>query len=153
MDGTRWLDDAQQRAWRGYVSMQARLTARLNHQLQADSELSLPDFDVLVQLTDAAGHRVRVFELARALEWEKSRLSHHLSRMQKRGLVDREECLDDARGAFVVLTPAGREAIGEAAPHHVDTVRRVFFDDLTPDEVKTLETITARVLARLDAED
>jgi DNA-binding MarR family transcriptional regulator len=153
MTETRWLDAAQQRAWQGYLAMQAQLNARLNRQLQADSDLSLPDFDVLVHLTDASANRVRVFELARTLQWEKSRLSHHLARMQRRGLVAREECPSDARGAFIVLTPEGREAIEEAAPQHVETVQRLFFDGLTEDQVRVLATISDRVLARLAAED
>ena len=153
MTETRWLDAAQQRAWQGYLAMQGQLNARLNRQLQADSDLSLPDFDVLVHLTDASANRVRVFELARTLQWEKSRLSHHLARMQRRGLVAREECPSDARGAFIVLTPEGREAIEEAAPQHVETVQRLFFDGLTEDQVRVLATISDRVLARLAAED
>ena len=153
MTETRWLDAAQQRAWQGYLAMQAQLNARLNRQLQADSDLSLPDFDVLVHLTDASANRVRVFELARTLQWEKSRLSHHLARMQRRGLVAREECPSDARGAFIVLTPEGREAIEEAAPQHVETVQRLFFDGITEDQVRALATISDRVLARLAAED
>jgi DNA-binding MarR family transcriptional regulator len=153
MTETRWLDAAQQRAWQAYLAMQAQLNARLNRQLQADSDLSLPDFDVLAHLTDASANRVRVFELARALQWEKSRLSHHLARMQRRGLVAREECPSDARGAFIVLTPEGREAIEQAAPQHVETVQRLFFDGLTEDQVRVLATISDRVLTRLAAED
>ena len=148
---TRWLDDDQQRAWRGYLRMQSRLTARLNRDLQTDADLSLADFDVLVRLTDVPDARVRVVELARALDWEQSRLSHQVARMQKRGLVVREECADDRRGAFVVLTPSGRRAIGAAAPRHVETVRRLVFDALTDDEVATLTRITDRVLRRLDS--
>jgi DNA-binding MarR family transcriptional regulator len=121
--------------------------------LQADSELSLADFDVLVQLTDVAEARVRVVELARALQWEQSRASHHLARMQKRGLVVREECPEDRRGAFVVLTPAGRRAIEMAAPRHVETVRRLFFDRLTDEQVQTLATISDQILAGLDEDE
>jgi DNA-binding MarR family transcriptional regulator len=150
---TRWLDDDQQVAWRGYLRMQSQLSARLNRQLQADSGLSLADFDVLVQLTDVPDARVRVSELARSLQWEKSRLSHHVGRMEKRGLVAREECADDGRGAFVVLTPEGRRAIEAAAPPHVETVRRVVFDDLTPEQVEALATISAQVLANLETEE
>ncbi len=151
--GTRWLTDAEQHAWRSYVSMQTQLNARLSKQLQADSELSHADFAVLVQLTDTPEERVRVFELARALEWEKSRVSHHLARMQKRGLIAREECPSDARGAFIVLTPQGRAAIENAAPRHVETVRRLVFDALTPEQVKALAAISEQVLARLAEEE
>jgi DNA-binding MarR family transcriptional regulator len=150
MSGTGWLTDEQQRAWRAYQRMQARLTAVLNRQLQADSGLSLPDYEVLVQLTDAPDGRLRPFELQRVLEWEQSRLSHHLTRMQRRGLISRQECGEDGRGAYVVLTDAGREAITAAAPGHVATVRGHFFDHLSPEQVSTLEDLSSRVLDRLD---
>lgn len=146
----RWLDERQQRAWRSYLAMNTQLTARLHRQLQSDSGLSLADFAVLVQLTDRPDERVRVGELAQALQWEKSRLSHHLARMQRRGLVAREGCPDDARGAFIVLTPHGRQAIEQAAPCHVNTVRDLVFDQLTTEQVDTLHTIAERVLARLE---
>ncbi|KIR63407.1 MULTISPECIES: MarR family winged helix-turn-helix transcriptional regulator [Micromonospora] len=152
MTGTRWLDDDQQRAWRAYLRMQAELSARLGRQLQADSGLSFADYGVLVQLAEAPDGRLRPFALQRDLQWEQSRLSHHLGRMQRRGLVDREECPQDARGAFVVLTAAGRAAIEAAAPAHVDTVRRLVFDQLDPDEVRALERIATRVVDGLDAE-
>jgi DNA-binding MarR family transcriptional regulator len=93
---------------------------------------------------------VRVGKLAQALQWEKSRLSHHLARMQRRRLVAREDCPDDARGAFIVLTPHGRQAIEHAAPRHVNTVRDLVFDQLTAEELDTLHTIATRVLARLE---
>lgn len=152
MDDSRWLDEKQQRVWRGYLAMQGQLTARLNRQLQADSELSLTDFDVLVRLTDAADHRVRAFELAQTLQWEKSRLSHHLARMQRRGLVGREDCAEDGRGAFVTLTPAGRQAIEDAAPRHVEAVRHLLFDTLTEEQIRTLGAITEQVLTRLESD-
>ena len=105
---------------------------------------------MLVQLTDSPEGRVRVTDLARALSWEKSRASHHLTRMERRGLVRREECRDDGRGAFVVLSPEGRAAIEQAAPGHVRTVRSLVFDDLTEAEVEVLDSALGKVLARLD---
>jgi DNA-binding MarR family transcriptional regulator len=145
----RWLDDREQRAWRGYVAMQARLHARLNRRLQDESGLSLTDFDVLVALTDRADVRMRVHELADTLQWERSRLSHQLSRMQRRGLVEREDCEDDARGAFVVLTAQGRQAIERAAPPHVEAVRELVFDGLDGDQVDALARIAEIVLDRV----
>jgi DNA-binding MarR family transcriptional regulator len=149
MDSPRWLDADEQRAWRAYLRMQGRLTARLNRQLQADSGLSLADYEVLVHLTDREEGRLRPFELQRDLQWEQSRLSHHLTRMERRGLVRREECADDGRGAFVVITEEGRRAITAAAPGHVETVRTLFFDGLTRDQVAALERLAADVLDRL----
>ncbi|GAB3904613.1 MarR family winged helix-turn-helix transcriptional regulator [Microbispora bryophytorum] len=150
MNSPRWLDADEQRAWRAYLRMQGRLTARLNRQLQADSGLSLADYDVLVHLTDREEGRLRPYELQRDLQWEQSRLSHHLTRMQHRGLVRREECADDGRGAYVVITEDGRRAIAAAAPGHVETVRRLFFDGLTREQVTALEQLAADVLDRLD---
>src|ERR1041384_6387150 len=114
--GTDWLTDDEQRAWRAFLRVQGRLPAALHRQLQQDSGLSLPDYDVLVALTDAVDGRLRPFELQRALMWEQSRLSHHLNRMERRGLIGREPCDEDGRGAFIVLTDAGRGAITDAAP-------------------------------------
>jgi DNA-binding MarR family transcriptional regulator len=147
---TRWLDEREQRAWRGYLAMQARLQARLNRELQADSGLSIADFDVLVALTDHHDGPLRVLELAEAVQWEKSRLSHHLARMERRGLVEREDCPDDARGAFVVLTAQGRAAIEHAAPAHVETVRALVFDGLTAAQVDALAAIADAVVERID---
>jgi DNA-binding MarR family transcriptional regulator len=146
-----WLDETQQHAWRSYLAVQGRLTARIGQQLQAGCDLSLPDFTVLVQLTDVPEQRLRITALAREMQWEKSRLSHHLRRMEARGLVRRESCPSDARGAFVVLTDAGRTAIEEAAPGHVETVRRLLFDGMTQEELDVLTRVFTRVLARLDA--
>ncbi|GAA1931339.1 MarR family transcriptional regulator [Nocardioides lentus] len=146
-----WLGDAEQCVWRQWTTLDTLLPAALGRQLQADSGLSLPDFAVLVQLSESEAGRVRVSELGQMLTWEKSRTSHHLTRMEKRGLVGREQCPDDARGAFVAITPAGREAIEQAAPGHACTVRRLVFDHLTPDEVRVLGEVYAGVLARLAA--
>jgi DNA-binding MarR family transcriptional regulator len=86
------------------------------------------------------------------VEWERSRLSHQIARMVKRGLVAREECAEDGRGAFVVITPAGRETIEAASPKHVAAVRRLVVDVLDPDELAALGRISDRILDRLDDE-
>ncbi|WP_344681328.1 MarR family winged helix-turn-helix transcriptional regulator [Saccharopolyspora taberi] len=130
--------------------MYTQLAARLHREMQADSGLSLTDFEVLVRLTDQDEPRLRVGELAQALQWEKSRLSHHLARMQRRGLVVRQECPEDARGAFIALTGKGRTAIEQAAPAHVETVRDLVFDQLTEDQVDALAAIADCVLDRLN---
>jgi DNA-binding MarR family transcriptional regulator len=150
MNSTSWLTEQQQRAWRRWLAVNAQLPAALHRELQADAGLSLPDFEVLVQLTESPEARIRVTDLARALSWEKSRASHHLTRMERRGLVKREECRDDGRGAFVALTPEGRTAIEKAAPSHVQTVRSLVFDQLTEQEVDVLDSALSKVLARLD---
>lgn len=146
----QWLTDDQQRAWRGLLQMGAQLDVRLNRELQQASGLSLADYDVLVLLTEAPDGRLRMFQLMAELQWEQSRLSHHIARMQRRGLVGREECPTDKRGAFVVLTGAGRDAIEQAAPGHVDTVRRLVFDGLSDEQIAMLESLVTRVLSRMD---
>ncbi|MEY9836865.1 MarR family winged helix-turn-helix transcriptional regulator [Streptacidiphilus sp. EB103A] len=146
----RWLSDTEQHAWRSFLRMQAQLTTRLSRELQADSDLSIADYDVLVHLTDLEGGRLRILELARELDWEKSRMSHHLARMAKRGLIAREECPADGRGAFIAITPEGQAAIEAAAPRHVETVRRLVFDALTPEQVAALGAVSDRILKQLD---
>lgn len=150
---TRWLSAPEQHAWRGLLQMTTRLEAQLNRELQATSGLSLADYEVLVPLSEAPQGRRRVFQLASDLGWERSRLSHHLTRMQRRGLITREDCDADRRGAFVVLTDAGRSAIEEAAPAHVGTVRRLVFDGLSGEQVSSLQAVTESVLRRLDTPD
>jgi DNA-binding MarR family transcriptional regulator len=148
---SQWLTDDEQRAWRGLRQMNSHLDARLNRELQQTSGLSLADYDVLVLLTEAPDGRLRMFQLIEELDWEQSRLSHHIARMERRGLVAREECTTDRRGAFVVLTPAGRDAIEKAAPEHAGTVRSLVFDGLSEEQVAVLETLVRRVLSRLAA--
>jgi len=126
----QWLTADEQRAWRAYVRAGTLLTARLNRQLQADSGLSLPEYEVLVQLSEAPGDQLRPFQLGLALAWEQSRLSHLLARMIRRGFVSRRDCPGDRRGALVVLTGTGRAAIESAAPGHVAAVRRLVFDQM-----------------------
>jgi DNA-binding MarR family transcriptional regulator len=148
---SRWLTEDEQRAWRGLLRMTSQLNARMNRQLQDDYGISLADYDVLVVLSEAPQGQRRVFEIADELAWEQSRVSHQLARMQRRGLVARRECPSDARGAFAVLTEAGRAAIERAAPAHVEMVRQLVFDGLSRDQLAALTAVSARVLDRLQA--
>jgi len=143
---TAWLNDDEARAWRGLQFMQMRLEAELSRQLAADSSLSLQDYGVLVALTDQRDGRLRAFELADRLGWDKTRLSHHLKRMVDRELIDKETCPSDRRGFFIVVTALGRQEIERAAPGHVNSVRRVFLDHVTPEELTVIADVTARVL-------
>ncbi len=152
-DDSPWLDERQQRLWRGWVAVSSQLPAALHRQLQADSGLSLQDFEVLVRLSETGDGRVRVSDLARCAGWERSRLSHHVTRMERRGLVRREECCEDGRGAFVALTPEGRRAIERAAPGHARTVRELVFASLPEDEQEVVTAFNERVLERLQADD
>ena len=147
---THWLSETEQNAWRGLLAMTSRLDAYLNRQLHEQAGLSLADYDVLVPLSEDPDSRLRIGALAELLGWDRSRLSHHLARMQKRGLVRRQECDSDRRGAFAILTDVGRSAITMAAPAHADTVRRVVFDGLDAGQVATLQQVSDEVLRRLD---
>jgi DNA-binding MarR family transcriptional regulator len=146
---TRWLDPSEQRAWRGYRRMRALLDLQLARDLMRDSGLSEADYDVLSTLGETAGHRMRLTELATHMLWSKSRLSHHIGRMEQRGLVVREPCDDDGRGSVVCLTPAGLETVDTAAPRHVESVRRNFVDVIEPAELAALDALAERVVARL----
>ena len=145
----RWLTEEEFRAWIGYRRMRALLDLRLARQLAADQGLSEPDYDVLTSLGDAAEGRIRLSEMAERMHWTKSRLSHHVTRMQQRGLVCREECDSDGRGAFIVLTGEGRETLRKAAPGHVAAVREFLIDRLTPEQIRVLGDLAETVVTHL----
>ena len=144
MTDPRWLDDDEARTWRGLHRMRGALDAALDQQL-AEHGLSGADYAVLVSLSESDGDLLRARDLARAVAWDRSRLSHQLRRMEARGLVRRSECAEDARGTMVALTPQGRRAVEAAAPGHVATVRRVFVDLLDRTELTVLGDVFERV--------
>jgi DNA-binding MarR family transcriptional regulator len=144
---TQWLSDDEQRAWRAYRRMVLLVDAEVARELARDSGLSMPDYQVLSALSEAADRRRRLSELATRMQWSPSRLSHQVSRMEQRGLVIRAGCQDDARGAFVVLTTEGLDAIVAAAPDHVASVRRHLIDLLTPEQVRAVAEIGETVAA------
>ena len=118
----RWLTDQEQRAWRAYINGTRRLLDRLERDLKVHG-LSHDDYGVLVALSESEGGRLRMAELADQSVESRSRLSHHIGRMEAAGLVRREQCPNDRRGFFAVLTPEGRALMEETAPHHVAGVR------------------------------
>ena len=146
----RWLTKREEKAWRALQVMQMRLTAELARQLTAESGLSYQDYLVLVALTDQPEGRRRLFELACDLGWEKSRVSHHIARMAARGLVVKQRCGADRRGAEVVVTKRGLKEIEAAAPGHVAAVRRLFVDRLTPAQLDAVGAAATAVLEALD---
>jgi DNA-binding MarR family transcriptional regulator len=146
----QWLTAQEQHIWRGWLKLNTELASTLQRELQQDAGLSMQDYEVLVHLTDNPEGRIRVTELAGLLQWERSRVSHHIKRMEHRGLVGRSECSEDGRGAFVVITPEGRAAIEEAAPGHVMAVRRLMFDALSEEEKAALAAVIDKLLARSD---
>ena len=146
-----WLDRREQAAWRSFIAMHTQLFRHLERALQADAGLSGPDYEVLVHLSEAAEDELRPTELAAAIGWERSRLSHQLRRMERRGLVERRSCDSDGRGAHVALTAAGRAAIEGAAPGHVAELRRVFVDVLGADRLRDLAAMSDDVVAAIPA--
>jgi DNA-binding MarR family transcriptional regulator len=153
MSEVRWLDEREERAWRSLQLMQMRLNAQLARDLSAHSALSYQDYVVLVALTGQAEGRMRLFELGHLLGWEKSRLSHQVTRMAERGLVEKIKCPSDLRGAVVGVSAHGREEIGAAAPGHLEAVRRLFIDLLEAEQLDTLAEVCERVLAAVAEEE
>ncbi|MBB6032223.1 MarR family winged helix-turn-helix transcriptional regulator [Phytomonospora endophytica] len=149
MTEPRWLSPEEMRAWLGYRRLRNLLDARIARDLADQAGLSDQDYDVLSNLSAHEDHRAGIGELAKELRWSHSRLSHHLTRMEKRGLVARESHPADARGAIVTLTSEGRSAIVEAAPGHVASVREHLIDVMTPEQVRSLGDIAEAVLGRL----
>ena len=133
--------------------MQMRLTAALARDLSAHSALSYQDYAVLVALTDQQDGQTRLFQLGNELGWEKSRLSHQVSRMVARGLVAKKKCGSDRRGADVVVTTKGRQAIMAAAPSHLEAVRRLFVDQLTRPQLESIADISGIVLSAVTDEE
>jgi DNA-binding MarR family transcriptional regulator len=146
----RWLDEGEERAWRSFQVMQVRLAAELARDLSAHSELSYEDYLVLVALTDRPDGRMRLFELGKRLGWEKSRISHQVTRMAERGLLAKCGCDADRRGAVVAVNAHGRSRIEGAAPSHLRAVRRLFVDRLTPDQLASLREVAETVLNGID---
>jgi DNA-binding MarR family transcriptional regulator len=140
-DGTRsgvWLSRSQLRAWLAFMGVQQRLGFEMNRQLQADSQLSLADYDVLNALSGVPGQCMQVSALAAQIGWERSRVSHHAKRMQSRGLVQCDVAASDRRATEVRLIPDGQRAIVDAAPGHVDLVRDLFFGGLPKELIAPL---------------
>jgi DNA-binding MarR family transcriptional regulator len=148
---TQWLDEREQRAWRGVHRLQAELLGHLSRRLGEDSGLTDADYAVLVAVSEAPERRIRPRDLCIALGWERSRLSHQLARMESRGSVSRVGCPGDARGFEVVLTEAGLSAIEAAAPAHAAAVRHCFADVLTPAQLDCLGDIAEAVTTHLAA--
>lgn len=140
----RWLDDDELTTWLAYVRLRQRLEAALAAGLAADG-LSMPDYEVLVALSQAPGDCLRARDLGAEICWDKSRLSKHLARMAGRGLVVRTPAADDARGVLVNLTARGREVLETAAPNHAELVRRLFIDEMSDEEAKALRSLADRV--------
>jgi len=134
----RWLDPEQQGWWRDYLLGVARLTEALSRALDEDADLSLSEYEILVRLSEADDHTVRMSDLASSLVHSRSRLTHTVSRLERRVLVERRACTDDGRGVNAAMTPAGYELLVSAAPGHVRAVRENLVDVLSRDQLMAL---------------
>lgn len=140
---------AEQDLWRSFSLMRRQLELALERRLQSDAGISTADFEVLHSLFGASDQRLRVGQLGDIIGWEKSRVSHQITRMEQRGLVRRAECDADARGIWISLTPAGSRSVLGALSDRRDAVREYFFDVLTEEEKEALTRISTRVLDNL----
>lgn len=145
---TRWLNEAEQCAWRTHLDV-SRL---LMHQLEKDLQpfgLTNNDYEILVNLSESEDQRMRMSDLASATLQSKSRLSHQITRMESAGLVRRENCESDRRGLYAVLTEDGAATMRKVAPHHVASVRKHFMDLLPPEALAELRAALAPVADHL----
>ena len=146
----RWLDAEEQKAWRAWLYSTQLLTERLNAELQHDTGIPHAYYEILVQLSETPGRKLRMSELADRCLSSRSRLSHAVSRLEERGWVRRQVCAEDGRGQLAVLTDEGFAALEEAAPVHVESVRTHLFDQLSPAQVAAMRDIGETLLRHLD---
>lgn len=153
MGETRWLDAEEQRIWRSFLAVARAVFEELDRQLQRDSGMPLAYYDILVQLSEAPDRMLRMSELAERVHASPSRLSHAVARLEEKSWVRRVDCPTDRRGQYAVLADEGFEVLAAAAPGHVEAVRELLFDALTPEQLDQLREISEAVLHRTRAED
>lgn len=146
MPDPRWLDAEEQRTWRAYLHATRLVQDHLDRQLQRDSGMPHAYYEILVRLSEAPDRTLRMNELADRSQYSRSRLSHAVARLEQRGWVERRQCPTDKRGLLAVLTEQGFAALAAAAPGHVEAVRRILFDPLSPEQVLQLRAICDAVL-------
>ncbi|AWB82134.1 MarR family transcriptional regulator [Corynebacterium yudongzhengii] len=146
-DQPRWLSDEEQSLWRLILAATRKVDRVMDETLQMGSELSVSEFSVLVSLSESETGCMRLRELCASLDWDRSRTSHQITRMERRGLVTKRKSEGDARGVVVEITDDGSERLRTAAPSHVESVRRVMFDHLTEQQSDTLRAILEQVMA------
>ncbi|MBF6220512.1 MarR family transcriptional regulator [Nocardia abscessus] len=147
MTDPHWLDDVEMRAWLGFVRTRDIIAAAVGRDSTRESDLTYVEYSVLAYLAEAPDHRLTFAELAAKLEWSQSRLSHQITRMEKRELVVREPIPDDARRTAAKLTPRGADVLTGAAPAHVESVRRHMIDILDRRQLAALADIYDTLLA------
>ena len=146
----RWLDDEEQQLWRLMLAGFTKISRTIDDRLQAGGDISSPEFSVLVALSEAQDHTLRLRELCEELGWDRSRASHQVTRMKKRGLLTKKKCPGDARGVLVTLTDQGMSHLEDAVPDHVETVRRLVFDHLDTDRADKISEFFTDVITSKD---
>ncbi len=145
----RWLNPGEQAVWRAFLDVSRLLFEQLNRQLSDEAGMSLAEYEILVQLSEAPERRLRMSELADRVVSSRSRITHTVGRLQDRGLVLREPCADDGRGVLCVLTDDGFARLEGAAPGHVEMVRTIMFDPLDPPDVEHLGVALTKMREKL----
>ena len=149
MDESRWLTDEEQQAWRPFAALLFRLPAAMDAQLQRDAQVTHYEYMVLISLSEAPDRTLRMSDLAEMANGSLSRLSHVVSRLERRGWVRREPCPGDGRFINAVLTDEGWEKVVATAPGHVEAVQKLVVDALTPEEFRALGAASAQILDHL----
>ncbi|MSO27539.1 MAG: MarR family transcriptional regulator [Candidatus Nanopelagicales bacterium] len=149
---TKWLSADEQQSWRSFIAAWTLLNHQLNDDLQSRHGLTIADYEILVRLSETQCRRMRMSELAESTLASRSRLSHQVGRMEAAGLVTREECTEDRRGSFAVLTEAGWQALADAAPAHVTGVRTHLVDVLSKSEFKALGDACQKITTAISQE-
>ncbi|MBG6121339.1 MarR family winged helix-turn-helix transcriptional regulator [Corynebacterium aquatimens] len=151
--GTRWLNDEEQQLWRLMLATGRRIDRCLEDTLMHSGGLSSSEFAVLIALSEAEDHRMRMRDLCIELDWDRSRMSHQITRMDKRGLLNKHKSEEDARGVVVVLTDEGMARLEAAVPDHVEVVRRLIFDHMKKGEVAPLKRFMEGLMSASDELD
>ena len=147
---TRWLSASEQKAWRAYLEATTLLFDALDRQLQRDAGIPHAYYEILVRLSEAECRSMRMSELADATRSSRSRLSHAVARLEERGWLERVDCATDKRGQVAVLSDAGYAALVDAAPGHVEAVRKHMIDQLSAEQISQLEQIGASIVTGLE---
>ena len=146
---TPWLSDEEQATWRAFNTVSRLIEGALDRQLTGDSSMSHAHYAILVALSESEEGTARMGDLADFLQFSPSRMSHAVSRMERDGWVERRRCQSDGRGQEAILTARGRAALEQAAPGHVREVRRLFIDQLSPEERRLVRSVSESLLDRV----
>jgi DNA-binding MarR family transcriptional regulator len=153
MNDTRWLTPDQLRAWKKFVAVVEVLPGVLDSQLQRDADVTHFEYFTMAMLSEAPDRRLRMTSLASATNSTLPRLSHVVSRLEKRGYIDRAPCPEDRRATNATLTEAGWQKVVATAPGHVETVRENVIEPLTAADVVDLDRIMGKILRTIDPEN